>query len=373
MSSRSLRKQVFAQVRKLVIKIGTGVITSDGGSLDTACITSICRQAHELEARKVQVIIVTSGAIGAGMGALGLKRRPTALPGLQAAAAVGQNRLMLAYDEALQEYGRHAGQVLLTREDLEDRRRFVNVGNTIRALLRLGAVPVINENDTVSVDEIKLGGNDILAAQVLHVLRADALIYLSTVDGLYDSHGEVIDVVERVTEDTLRFDTGKKSPLGIGGMQAKLQSIRQITKAGEPVVIARGKTDNVIVRVMDGEPVGTLFCPAASRLRGRKRWLRFSVKPRGTITVDEGAVRALVEKHKSLLASGVCGVGGDFSQGDIVAVAGPDEQVIARGLTHYSSEELEVIKGSRTSRIKSLLGYKYYDEVIHRDNLVVLE
>jgi len=360
-------------VKKLVIKIGTGVVTSDDGTLDVAGIGRICRQVHELNARKVQVIVVTSGAIGAGIGALGLKRRPSVLPELQAVAAVGQNRLMLAYDEALQKYGHHAGQVLLTREDLEDRARFVNVGNTIRSLLRMGAVPVVNENDTVSVDEIKLGGNDVLAAQVLHVLKADALIHLSTVEGLYDSAGNVIDVVDKVTDDTLKFDTGKKSALGIGGMQAKLQSIGEITRAGEPVVIANGKTHDVILKIMAGEQVGTLFCPAKSRLRGRKRWLRFSVKPRGTITVDEGAVRALLEKHKSLLASGVCEVSGDFEQGDIVAVAGPVGEVVARGLTHYSSQELEAIKGAKTSQIKSLLGYKYYDEVIHRDNLVILE
>ena len=373
MSSQSLRKQMFSQVRKLVIKIGTGVLAADDGSLRLDCIDRICRQVHELGKQNVQVIIVTSGAIGAGMGALGLRRRPTVLPVLQATAAVGQNRLMLAYDQALNKYGHHAGQVLLTREDLEDRRRFVNVGNTIRELLRLGAVPVVNENDTVSVDEIKFGGNDLLAAQVLHVLRADALIYLSTVDGLNGSDGNVIDVVEKITDETFRLDTGKKTALGIGGMQSKLQSIRQISEAGEPVVIANGTTEDVVVRIMAGEPIGTLFCPAKNRLRTRKRWLRFSAKPRGTITVDEGAVRALVEKNKSLLASGICKVAGNFSQGDIVAVAGPVGGVVARGLTHYSSEEVEIIKGAKTGEIKALLGYKYYDEVIHRDNLVVLE
>ncbi|NQT19619.1 MAG: glutamate 5-kinase [Planctomycetes bacterium] len=373
MCSTSLRQEVFSDVRKLVVKIGTGVVTSDDGRLDSACIGSICRQVHELRERKVQVIIVTSGAIGVGIDALGLKRRPSVLPDLQAAAAVGQNRLMLAYDDALKKHGHHAGQILLTREDLEDRRRFVNVGNTIRSLLRMGAVPVVNENDTVSVDEIKFGGNDILAAQVLHVLRADALIYLSTVDGLYDTGGNVLDVVEKITEETFMLDTGKKSALGIGGMQTKLQSIQQITKAGEPVVIACGKADNVILRIMAGERVGTLFCPARTRLRSHKRWLRYSAKPRGTITVDEGAVRALVEKNKSLLASGVCKVAGSFGQGDIVAVAGPVGEVVAKGLTHYSSEDLEVIKGAKTGEIKSLLGYKYYDEVIHRDNLVILK
>jgi len=373
MSSETLRKQILSRVRNLVIKIGTGVLTKDGGGLDDLCIRSICRQVAELSRRGVQVIIVTSGAIGAGMHALGMKRRPSLLPELQAAAAVGQNRLIVTYDTALRDYGYHAGQILLTREDLEDRRRFVNVGNTIRSLLHLGAVPVVNENDTVSTDEIKFGGNDVLAAQVAHVLRADALIFLSTVDGLLDAEGNVIDVVEQVTDDTMGLDTGKKSALGIGGMLAKLQNVLELTNSGDPVVIANGKADDIILRVMAGEPVGTIFRPCTSKLCSRKRWMMFSTKPKGRITVDDGAVAALVERHKSLLASGIVGVEGEFEEGEIVAVADPAGSVIAKGLTNYGSDELRMIKGAQTSQIEELLGHKYYDEVIHRDNLVTME
>jgi len=373
MSSEALRKQILSRVRKLVVKIGTGVLTKEGGGLDVPCIQSICRQVAELSRRGVQVIIVTSGAIGAGMHALGMKRRPTLLPELQAVAAVGQNRLMVTYDTALREYGYHAGQILLTRDDLEDRRRFVNVGNTIRALLHMGSVPVINENDTVSTDEIKFGGNDVLAAQVVHVLKADALIFLSTVDGLLDAEGRVIDVVEQVTDDTMELDTGKKSAMGIGGMLAKLQNVLEITNSGDPVMIANGKVDGIILRVMAGEPVGTIFRPCEAKLCSRKRWMMFSAKPKGRITIDQGAVAALIERHKSLLASGICGVEGEFDEGEIVAVADPAGTVIAKGLTNYSSGELGKIKGAKTSQIKDLLGHKYYDEVIHRDNLVTIE
>ena len=373
MSSETLRKQILSRVKKLVIKIGTGVLTVDGGELDVRCIESICRQVAALNERGVQVIVVTSGAIGAGMHTLGLKARPTLLPELQAVAAVGQNRLMAVYDTALRKHGYHAGQILLTREDLEDRRRFVNVGNTIRELLRMGAVPIINENDTVSVDEIKFGGNDVLAAQVVHVLKADVLIFLSTVDGLLDGEGKVIDVVDRVTDDTMGLDTGKKSALGIGGMLAKLQNVLEVTNSGDPVVIANGKTDGTILRVMAGDAVGTIFCPCTTKLRSRKRWMMFSVKPKGKITIDDGAVKALVERHKSLLASGICTVEGEFESGEMVAVAGPMGRVVAKGLTNYGSDELRKIKGAKTSQIENLLGHKYYDEVIHRDNLVTLE
>ena len=372
MTSQPLRKQIFSKVRKIVIKIGTNVLISRDGTLDMNVIDGICRQTHELNERGVRVIIVSSGAIGTGIKALGLKTRPTLLPELQAAAAVGQNRLMVTFDEFLSRYGRHAGQILLTRQDLEDRARFVNVGNTIRALLHMGAVPIINENDTVSVDEIKFGGNDVLASQVVHVLKADALIFLSTVDGLYDAAGNVIDVVQAVNEDVLRLDTGDKSSLGIGGMQTKLQSIQQVTEVGDPVAIINGKLENAVLKVLDGEQIGTVFCAGSCRLSSRKRWMRFSVKAKGKITVDDGAVQALVSKNKSLLASGITGVEGKFSQGDMVEVTAPDGRPIARGLTNYSSEELEKIKGAKTSQIAARLGYKYYDEVIHRDDLVTV-
>jgi len=373
MNENIQRRLVLAAARKIVIKIGTGVLTRKEGGIDLDCIEELCRQVHELGERGVRVIVVTSGSIGTGMHALGLKRRPKLLPELQAVASVGQNHLMIAYENALNRHGRHAGQILLTREDLNDRRRFVNAANTIRQLLRMGVVPIVNENDSVSTDEIRFGGNDELAAQVMHALKADALVFLSNVDGLLDAEGRLIDVVDKVTVDTLQLDTGEKSALGIGGMHTKLRRIQEITDSGDPVVLVNGKTPNIIVRAMSGEAVGTLFCPAPKRLAGRKRWLSFSAKACGTISIDDGAMQALVVHKKSLLASGVRSIEGQFSQGDIVAVAGPEQQIVARGITNYSSAELDAIKGAKTSQIESLLGYKFYDEVIHRDNLVTLD
>ena len=325
------------------------------------------------------VVVVSSGAIGSGMGELGIEKRPSTLPELQAVAAIGQSKLIGAYDECFKLHGYHAAQILLTREDFEDRQRYLNTCNTIHTLFQMNAIPVVNENDTISVDEIKFGDNDALSALVTNLLNADLLIILSSVDGLYDrcptakSKATVIPIVENVSHDIKQLAFDSKTARGIGGMQTKLEAASVVTNAGEAVIIANGRMDNVLKKIVQCENVGTLFLPKEEKLTSRKRWIGYTIKPKGKIYVDDGAMHALAEKGKSLLASGIVSVEGAFSKGDIVSVCKKEDRTIfARGLTNYSSEEIEKIKGCSTSHIAKVLGYKLYDEVIHRDNMVIL-
>jgi glutamate 5-kinase len=313
------------------------------------------------------------------------------LPELQASASVGQSRLVSRYARSFHQHGFHAGQILLTREDFDDRGRYLNAKNTIRALFDFGCVPVINENDTISTDEIRFGDNDLLAALLTHLIRAELLILLTSVPGLCAAkpypesvravhrgggveglRGEVVDVVERVDREVLSLASGATSPSGTGGMESKLEAVRIATEAGEAALMADGREEDVLLRIMRGEKVGTLFLPAGERLGSRKRWIRFTSRPRGTIVVDEGARRALRERGKSLLPSGITAVEGRFEAGDVVRVAGPDGREFARGLTNYDSHEVLKIKGLNTARIEEALGHKYYDEVVHRDNMALV-
>jgi glutamate 5-kinase len=262
--------------------------------------------------------------------------------------------------------------VLLTREDLDDRVRYLNASHALHTLLSFGAVPVINENDTVSVEEITFSDNDILSALVANLLRADLLILLSVVQGLYDG-ARVLPVVQRITDDIRALATGERSEGGKGGMESKLEAAAIATRAGAAVVLACGGEPNVLVRLMEGEALGTLFVPAPMKMQGRKRWIGFGGRPKGRIIVDEGARAALIRGGKSLLPSGVTGVSGEFARGDVVAIAGPDGREFARGLVNFSAKEIGRIKGLRSSAIATALGEKLYDEVIHRDNLVVRE
>lgn len=373
MSSRVDRRELLHGVKRLVVKVGSGVLTDSRGALNFRQVHHLAGQVCGLLARGKQVIVVTSAAISAGVGELGLGRRPTTMPELQAAAAVGQSRLIQTYSEAFRRHGVRVGQVLLSREDMEDRARFLNTRNTLRSLVAMGCVPVVNENDSVCVDEIRYGDNDFLAAHLATVMMADLLVLLTTVDGLYGADGRtVVPVVERVSEEVLGLADGGKSAAGSGGMTTKLQATMTMTKAGVAVIVANGRRRNVLELISAGEAVGTLFVPAPRRMASRKRWIGFTARPRGEVIVDEGAHRALMEKGKSLLASGVRSVGGKFERGDVVAVATEDGGEFARGLTNYSSSELALIAGCHTSQIEARLGYKDYDEVIHRDNLTLL-
>lgn len=374
-----LRSRILSKVKKIVVKIGTGVLTTDDGFVDKDQIKRLAGQAVELKKMGYDVVVVSSGAVGSGMGELGMEKRPGTLPELQAVAAIGQSKLISAYDDCFKQHGYHAAQILLTREDFEDRQRYLNTCNTIHTLFQLKAIPVVNENDTISVDEIRFGDNDALSALVTNLLNAELLIILSSVDGLYDkcptakSKAAVITVVENVSREIRQLAFDSKTARGMGGMHTKLEAASVVTNAGESVVIANGRMDNVLQRIVQCENVGTLFLPKEERLTSRKRWIGYTIKPKGKVYVDEGAMHALAEKGKSLLASGIVSVEGVFSKGDIVSVCKKEDRVVfARGLTNYSSDEIDRIKGCSTSHILKVLGYKLYDEVIHRDNMVIL-
>ena len=367
------RKALMAEVRGLVVKLGTNVLASPEGRLDAALIGRIAAEVQALEERGLKVVIVSSGAIGAGVGNLGLAKRPDTLPELQGCAAVGQARLIGTFDEALRPFGRHAAQILLTRSDIEDRHRYLNVRHCIHALQAYGAVPVINENDAVSVDEIRFGDNDILAAMVANLLRADLLVLLTTVDGLYRdaARREIFDIVEDLAEVSGAAD-GSRSALGTGGMPSKLQAAAKVLAAGELCVIANGRRPGVLADLLAGRPVGTLFLPKAGKLRSRQRWIGLTRRPQGRLTVDDGAARAL-RARRSLLAIGITRAEGDFEAGDVVLVVDAAGRELAQGLTNYSRTDVDKIKGLRTDRFRSVLGDHPYDEVVHADNLVLRE
>jgi len=332
-------------------------------------------QLAELRKRGKEVLLVSSGAIGAGLGRLGLTRRPRTIPECQALAAVGQGILMHVYEQIFSEYGIVVGQVLLTREDFADRRRFLNARHTLTSLLQFGAIPIINENDTVAVDEIKFGDNDNLAALVAGLVDAELLILLSDIDGLYTDdprrcpEARLIREVEEITPEIEALAKGTGAALGTGGMVTKLQAVHVAGHCGVTVVIARAGEEDVILRIVAGEEVGTVFWPV-TRLENRKRWIAYSAPVQGRIVVDEGAVRAL-QGGKSLLPSGVVAVEGTFEMGNTVSIVDPRGKEIARGIVNFSSGEVEKIKGCRTSEIAGILGHKDYDEVVHRNNLVL--
>ncbi len=376
--SRELRRSHVSSAKRLVVKVGTNVLAAPGRPLDSRRVGSLARQIAELVNGGREVALVSSGAIGCGMVELGLDRRPTALPMLQAAASVGQGKLMAMYERHFHKHGLHAAQILLTQNDVDDRGRYLNARDTLTTLFDLPCVPVINENDSISTEEIKLGDNDRLAAMVTDLIRADLLILLTSVPGLYrrrpgdGAEGTVLDVVERVDSKVHGLVYGETTANGLGGMRSKVDAAHMGMEAGAAVVIADGRVGGVLGKVLSGEPVGTLFLPGEGRLSSYKRWLRFTRRPRGSVRVDAGARQALMEQGKSLLPIGVVSVHGGFERGDGVRIEGPDGEEFARGVSNYSSDEVERIKGCQTARIEPTLGYKYSDEVVHRDNLALL-
>jgi glutamate 5-kinase len=366
------RTQYLSAVRHIVVKLGTQLLSSESGRLDESYITSVASQVAALQQRNIAATIVSSGAIGAGVIELNLPKRPTDLARLQAVAAVGQRRLMDTWAAAFEKFKLPVAQLLLTREDIDDRTRFLNARNTIHAAHELGAVPIINENDTISTDElvkITFGDNDSLAALVCSALRADLLVLLTIVDGLLDANEHRVPLVQSVDEARLHV-RDEKSSAGKGGMRSKLEAARVVTDAGEAMIVANGRDERVLLRLLDGEDVGTLFVPSAKKRNSRSRWIG-AARAAGTIIVDEGAVKALVEKNRSLLAAGITAVKGHFSPGDVVEIATPAGICIARGLSNYSSTDVEKVKGRKTPQVRELLGEAAYDEVVHRDNLVI--
>jgi glutamate 5-kinase len=377
MNARTQRLDVIGNPRRLLIKVGSSVLTTARGTLNHRRVHRLADQVAELHEQGRESIIVSSGAIAAGVGELRLGARPKTMPGLQAAAAVGQSRLIQAYAESFRRHGIHVGQVLLGREDMEDRRRFLNTRNTLRALLDCSCVPIINENDSVFVEEIRYGDNDFLAAHLATVVLADLVVLLTNVGGLYetDERGRrrIVRTVPRVSDDVLGLDRGDASARGTGGMATKLRAAATVTRAGVPVVVANGRERSVLLRIIAGEGVGTLFLPARRQMASRKRWIGFTARSRGGLVVDQGARRALVERGKSLLASGVRAVSGRFEKGDVVSLSVEGAGEFARGLANYDSAEVALIQGCHTREIEARIGYKDYDEVVHRDNLVLVD
>ena len=372
------RQRVVDAAEVWVVKIGSRSLTTADSRLDRAQIENISGQLADLRARGKQVVLVSSGAVASGVGRLGLAGRPKNLATLQAVAAVGQAHLIQAYEECLTQRGHHAAQVLLTAADLDDRVGYLNVRNTLASLHELGAIPIINENDTVAVDELKttFGDNDRLAAMVTGLFARAILVILSDVHGLYDRdpaspEARVLPLIEEVNRSVEELVRDRKTGISKGGMASKLQAARFVTGTGQAVVIAWGREAKVLPRLADGEMLGSLFLPQAKTLTPKKRWVGFSAQCTGRLVVDDGAARAIHEQGSSLLAIGVRGVEGDFTKGDPVAVVDQRGQEIARGQINYTAEEVRRIMGVKSDRIEELLGECPYEEIIHRDNLAL--
>ena len=374
-----VRQEVVRAAHTVVVKIGTNVITHHDGTLDREHLAHLTEQIAEIREGGRSVVVVSSGAIGAGLGRLGQHRRPTALPALQAAAAIGQCDLINAFDGCLRTHDYFAAQLLLTAEDFDDRTRYLNARNAISQLLQWQCVPIINENDTVSVEEIRFGDNDRLAALVTNLLRAPLLVILSVVDGLYpsdlrdDMPQEPIDKVMQVDARVLAMAGRSTSGLGTGGMHSKLVAAQIATAAGESVWIANGRQPNILRRLMRGERLGTLLPAKGESLAAWKRWVGYTARPRGTFVVDAGAQHALSVDGRSLLPVGVVDVRGDFGPGEVITLENVAGEQFARGLTNYSATEARRIKGLPTAKLAETLPGARYDEVIHRDNLVLLD
>lgn len=371
------KRSRFNIARRIVVKVGSSSIAYPTGKLNLFQIESLVRQLSNLHNQGRDVLLVTSGAIGTGAGRLGLSGRPRTIPAKQAAAAVGQGILMHIYEKFFSEYGVTAGQVLLTREDFSDRRRFLNARNTLHALLQFGVIPVINENDTVAVDEIKLGENDTLSALVAGLVDAELLVLLSDIQGLCtadprrDPGACLIREVPEITPEIESLAGGAGSKLGSGGMATKISAARIAAHSGVSTVLACADEKDIILKVISGEQVGTVFWPCGNKLENRKQWIAYSAAVCGKIRVDEGAAAAMLKHGKSLLPSGVTGVEGQFDIGSTVSIVGPDNQEIARGITSYSSAEIDQIKGVQTREISRILGHKDYDEIVHRNNMAL--
>lgn len=373
-------RAIVGQARRVVLKIGSRVLASETGQPDLMRIENIVGQVSELRRAGCEVVIVSSGAIGTGMGVLNLKSRPVHLPELQMCAAIGQSRLVAHYEQFFARECCHAAQVLLTHEDLKHRERHLNARNTILTLLRNGVVPIINENDAVAVDDIRFGDNDILAALVTILVDADLLILMSTVNGLRKTGTGTgtmrVPFLSGITEKELAMASGKGSHISTGGMASKLQAARTAAELGVSVVICDGRMRNVVSRVMAGDDVGTLIASAESvcapRINRKKKWIAYFHRTAGTLAIDDGARKALEQRGKSLLPIGITAVEGVFSVGASVKIVDNKGDLIGRGLVDYSSGQIDSIKGCKTTEIESILGTKDFDEVIHRDNMVLL-
>lgn len=373
-----LRKDIIAGTKRIVLKVGSRLLVDEHRHPCAERINALVAQIAELRKSGLEVVLVSSGAISAGMSVLGMDKRPKMVPELQASAAIGQSRLLAMYEDACRSHGFHCGQILLTAGDVQDRRRHLNLSNCLNALIAQGSLPIINENDSISVEEICFGENDYLAALVGTLCKAELTVLLTSVDGMYEkladgSFGERISVIEEVTPEIKAMATGTDgNQLSTGGMETKLKAAETLTSVGESLWIVDGRDFDVIANVYAGKDVGTLFPGSEEKMRMHKRWMAFFPEISGALVVDDGAKKALLTQGSSLLPGGITGVSGEFTKGDIVEIKGLHGKLLAKGAVNYSAKELELIKGKKTTDILELLGYHIYDEAVHRDNLVVL-
>ncbi|MBN2033432.1 MAG: glutamate 5-kinase [Deltaproteobacteria bacterium] len=370
------RKALIKRARRVVIKVGSGVLTGKDG-LNRKIIRDLASDMCALRKKSIEVILVSSGAISSGLSKIGLTKRPDSISGKQAVAAVGQASLIMAWEKVFERHGQKVAQILITRDDFNHRGRYLNARNTIFTLLAWKIVPIINENDTVVVDEIKFGDNDNLSAMVTSLVDAQFLVSLTDLEGLYDMDPRVhedahlIPVVDKVSREIFRFAGSIPGFLGTGGMRSKIRAAQKASLGGVPTVIANGTKPGIIRDIFRGEEVGTFFLPQDVTLCSRKRWIAFTKAPKGGIVIDPGAERAIVHGGKSLLPSGIKDVRGAFGLGDSVVLLSQEGQELAVGMANYDAGELRKIMGLKTSEIEKALGYKHDDEVIHRDNLVL--
>lgn len=372
-------REALKKAKRIVIKVGTSTITYANGKRNFSQIDRLAREISDLQNQGKEMILVTSGAVAVGVDRMGLPGKPKTIPGKQAAAAVGQGVLMHTYEKFFADYGQIVAQVLITKTEAIDRHRYTNTRNTFMELMRQRVIPIVNENDVVALDELKIGDNDNMSALVAGIVDADLVIILSDVDGLYTANPQthpdavIVPEVAEITPEIEASASGVGSARGTGGMATKIQAAKAATSSGIHLVIASGTEKNAITRVLQGEELGTLFVSRENRLQFRKRWLAFGAKIAGSIVVDDGCAKAIRKAGGcSILPAGVFAVQGEFLPGSTVSVIDKDAHELARGLVHYSSAELEQIKGCNSGEIANILGHKNFDEVIHRDDLVIL-
>ena len=373
-----LNRENIGEAQRIVVKVGTSTLTHETGKLNFFRIERLVRELSDLVNQGKEIVLVSSGAVGAGMERLGLTEKPKTIPEKQAAAAVGQGVLLHVYEKIFAEYGQTVGQVLLTREDSVKRSRYVNSRNTLLQLLAMGVIPIINENDAVAVDELKIGDNDTLSAMVGTIVDADLIIILSDVDGVYTANpqtnpeAKLLSEIAEITPEIDELAGGPGTMRGTGGMYTKIQAAKIAVNAGIALVIASGTQDGVVREILTGKAVGTLFPSKHNRLQVRKSWLAFGARIAGDVQVDSGCAQAIAKTGSSLLAAGIVKVQGEFEQGKTIRILDPNGRELARGLSNYSSVEIERIRGKHTDEISSVLGYKTTDEVVHRDHLVLM-
>lgn len=370
------RKKLLHDIKRIVVKVGSGVLTRRHG-LNLNVIDDLASDICALKKKGIEVVLVSSGAVAGGMRKIGRSRRPDSVSQMQALAALGQSRLIMAYEEAFARYGEKVAQVLLTRDDLSNRRRYLNARNTLFTLLSWKVLPIINENDTVVVDELKFGDNDNLSAMVTNLSESGLLINLTNIEGLYDKDpfknpdAQLINKVERIDRKIAGFASAIPGFLGTGGMASKISAAHKVALAGVPTIIANGLVPGILRSIFAGKPVGTVVLPEPDSLCCKKHWIAFTKSPKGTLIIDAGAERALIKNGKSLLPSGLKKVEGRFSVGDAIAIVNGSGQELAVGMINYRSADLKKIMGVKSSEIEAILGYKHDDEVVHRDNMVL--